>query len=407
MAKLGYIVPEFPGQTHMFFWREIRRLEELGVEVDIVSTRPPSAGVRSHSWSDEAERRTTYLRKDSVAVTAATIAQSIISFGVRGWVRCLRSILRAEGSIVSKSELAALAGFGASLGNLASRMDWQHMHVHSCANAANITAFASMLTGIPFSLTLHGALGDYGANQPEKWSNAKFGIVVTKTLYHQIEQELGSEIASKTLVAPMGVNLSTFSRHQAYSPWDGSGPARIYCVGRLHPGKGHDILIRALALLKARGLEVHLTIAGQDEMGGSGYCQTLKQIAAELGLADNVDLIGAVPEHTIRDGLSVSHVFALASLHEAIGVATMEAMAMGMPVIATRVGGVPELIDHGVNGILVSPGDPEELAIAIEGVLRAKDVAQRLAASSRQKIESNFQDTVSAEVLARNAGFCD
>jgi glycosyltransferase involved in cell wall biosynthesis len=205
----------------------------------------------------------------------------------------------------------------------------------------------------------------------------------------------------------MGVNLSTFNRLQAYEPWDGSGPARIYCVGRLHPGKGHDILIQALAILKSRGLEVHLTIAGQDEMGGSGYYRTLKQIAAELGLAENVDLIGAVPEHTIREGLSVSHVFALASLHEAIGVATMEAMAMGMPVIATRVGGVPELIDDGVNGLLVSPGEPGELAIAIEEVLRDKDLAQRLAASSRQKIESNFQDTVSAEVLARNAGFRD
>lgn len=402
MARIGYIVPEFPGQTHIFFWREIRQLEEMGNEVEIVSTRLPPPGIRAHSWSDEAEERTTYLQERSATATALSVAAAVAHSKRTRWFECFGSISRAQVSLPNRIGLIAMAGFGAKLARIAAMRRWDHMHVHSCANAANITAFASLLSRVPYSLTLHGALSDYGSNQAEKWGNAKFGIAVTRRLLSDIREELGATVAKKTLVAPMGVDIKKFKRSTTYQPWDGQGVARLFSVGRLNPSKGHDVLITAVGLLKARGIPVHLTIAGQDEKGGEGYQQNLCKLIEDLQLSEDVELIGAVPEDNIRDGLLSSHIFVLASLHEAIGVATMEAMALAMPVVATSVGGVPELVSHLVDGFLVAAGDPHDLAAAIETILKNRILSQRLASASREKIRRCYQHTRSAEILARN-----
>ena len=201
----------------------------------------------------------------------------------------------------------------------------------------------------------------------------------------------------------MGVDLDTFKRQSVYRPWDGQGLARVYSVGRLNPGKGHDDLIRAVGLLTQRGIPVHLTIAGQDEQGGGGYQQTLRKLIRELDLQDRVEMVGAVSEVAIRDGLLSSHVFVLASLHEPLGVAIMEAMALEMPVVVTSAGGVAELVDHQEDGFLVEAGNPAEMANAIAMVLTDSALAERLAAASREKIRKGFQDTVSADTLMRHA----
>lgn len=404
MTKIGYIVPEFPGQTHIFFWREIKRLEEMGVDVQIVSTQHPPPGIRPHTWSDEAEQRTTYLNEVGKASTAASLAAACARSNSVGWLKCVRSIARAKVSARERVQLLVMAAFGARLGRMAKEGRWDHMHVHSCANAANITAFASMLSGVPYSLTLHGPLSDYGPNQSEKWRNAAFGIVITQKLLAEIEAELGVAIAEKTVIAPMGVNLDTFKRETPYRPWDGQSVARLYSVGRLNPCKGHDNLIKAVGLLKQRGIAVHLTIAGQDDQGGGGYQQTLQKLICQLDLQDNVELAGAVSEDTIRDGLLSSHVFALASLHEPLGVAIMEAMALEMPVVVTSAGGVKELVDHLKDGFLAEAGNSDDMANAIAKVLTDSRLAERLASASREKIRKGFQDTRSAETLALHAG---
>lgn len=402
--RLGYIVPEFPGQTHIFFWRELQRLEEMGIEVDIVSTRRPPPGIRSHTWSDTAEKRSTYLQTGDVIADAKSIGGAIRSVPRGRWSRCFRSIARSNVSIVEQAQLLALTGFGAKLGQIASARQWRHMHVHSCGNAANIAAYASMLSDVPYSLTLHGPLSDYGTNQREKWSNASFGIAITKLLHSQLEDELGLSIAAKTIIAPMGVNVEKFQRTLPYRHWNGAEQLRLYSVGRLNPCKGHDVLIRAVSTLKSRGFDVSLTIAGQDESGGLGYHQDLKALIDELRLVNCVELAGAVSEDVVREGILASHIFVLASLQEPLGVAIMEAMALETPVVATNGGGVPELIDHETDGYLVPPGDPHQLAAAIELIAQDGALADRLAAASRQKIERSFQDTRSAEVLVQYAG---
>jgi glycosyltransferase involved in cell wall biosynthesis len=125
---------------------------------------------------------------------------------------------------------------------------------------------------------------------------------------------------------------------------------------------------------------------------------------AELKLSERVKLLGAVSEERVREGLEKSHVFALASLHEPLGVAIMEAMAMEMPVVATRAGGVPELIDERIDGILVEPRNRQDLARGLETVARDADLARKLAAAAREKVTRSFQSDQSAKVLARHLG---
>jgi glycosyltransferase involved in cell wall biosynthesis len=263
-----------------------------------------------------------------------------------------------------------------------------------------VALFAHLIGGVPYSLTLHGPLEDYGPNQRMKWRHAAFAIVITRKLLGEVRAALDGATPPYIEVAPMGVDVGGFHRSAAYQPWDGRGPLRIFCCGRLNPCKGHDDLIRAVGLLRTAGIDAHLQIAGADDSLGR-YLPVLEKLIQDLGLTDAVALLGAVPESTVRQGLEESHIFALASLHEPLGVAIMEAMAMELPVVVTKAGGVPELVDDGIDGILVEPHNPSDLAGGLERVARDGDLARRLSSAARVKVQTSFQSDQSARVLLR------
>jgi colanic acid/amylovoran biosynthesis glycosyltransferase len=290
---------------------------------------------------------------------------------------------------------------GARLAALARARGWTQVHAHSCARTAEIAMFASLLSGLPYSLTLHAPLGEFGPNHREKWRHARFAVIVTRSLRREVEEALSESLPPSVDVAPMGVELGSFTRGRPYQPWTGQVPLQIFSCGRLNPGKGHLDLIRAVDILRGRGIDARLTIAGEDEAGGTTYRRVLAARIAAMDLAGSVVLLGAVSGPRIRAELERAHVFALASLNEAIGVATMEAMAMETPVVVTGVGGVPELVDDGVNGLLVQPERPTELADKIEVLARDPALAHRLGDAGRRKVASEFSSSRSAEVLAR------
>ena len=254
---------------------------------------------------------------------------------------------------------------GARLAALARERDWRHVHVHSCGNSAYVAMYANLVAGLPYSLTLHGPLNDYGGNQNLKWAHAAFAIVITEGLRRDVEASLGQCMPKAVEVAPMGVDVDEFSRDGLYEPWSGDGPFRVFSCGRLNPSKGHDVLLAAVHRMVRSGVDVQLAIAGEDEEGGNGYRLVLVRMINELGMNDRVRLLGAVSAASVRRELNRAHVFTLASHAEPLGVAIMEAMAMGVPVIATAAGGVPELMDHQVSGLLVEPGSPELIGDAM------------------------------------------
>jgi colanic acid/amylovoran biosynthesis glycosyltransferase len=397
-TPIGYLIPEFPGQTHIFFWREISELRQRGVLPELVSTRPPDRRIQSHEWSRQAVAQTIYL----FPPTAAACLRGLVEWlrgGPTAWWRTWKAVCGAGVKRVPRN--LALAMMGANLAALARQRGWKHLHTHSCADACLIAVFANRISGLPYSLTLHGPLHDYGTQQPLKWRHASFAVVITRRLMAEVHAQLGPYLPAELELAPMGVDLAVFARKSRYQPWDGQGPARLVSCGRLNRGKGHQELIEAVRLLRDKGLDVQLHICGEDERGGNGFHRQLQAQIDEVGLGAAVRLLGAVSERRVRDEIESAHLFTLASHEEPLGVAIMEAMAMGLPVIATNAGGVPELVDHERDGLLVKPKEPAAMAEAVERVLRDSALAERLASAARSKIERSFHSGLSAQAIAR------
>lgn len=398
--KIGILIPEFPGQTHAFFWREIQELRRRAVEVDIVSTRAPPAAIVSHAWSPQAVAETDYLLPLGWRGASSVVGGLVRGFP-GGWARCVRSIVRADLPGRQRGRLLALALVGAHLAQLARLRGWAHLHAHSCADAANVALFANQMSGLPYSISLHGPLRDYGANQEEKWRHAAFALVITEKLLQEVRADLRGCLPPVLEIAPMGVDLDRFTRSGPFVPWGGAGPLRLFSCGRLNPCKGHNDLVATVGRIAGLGIDVRLSIAGEDESGGTGYRSVLEACIRDHRLADRVRLLGAVSEERVISELHAAHLFCLASKAEPLGVAIMEAMALSIPVVVTGAGGVPELIDDGRDGVLVPPGDHEAMAKAIVNVAIDSQGAQALGEAGRRKIAERFSSRRSAEVLAR------
>ncbi|WGR61244.1 colanic acid biosynthesis glycosyltransferase WcaL [Paracoccus ferrooxidans] len=400
MLKIGFFIPEFPGQTHIFLWRERQALAELGIEAELISTRPPPRAVASHSWAAEAQAQTRYLMP--LGGEGLGILAELLRSGPAGWARGLGAAMTAEAQgLKGRLRMLALLAMGARLKRIARQQGWNHIHVHSCADSANIAMFAERLGGPGYSLTLHGpTLEGYGPNQRQKWRHARFATIISQLLTQVAEREIGADRPAVINVAPMGVDLDQIRRQAPWQPPAPGEPLRIFSCGRLNAVKGHDHLIQTVALLRARGIDTRLEIAGEDEQGGTGYHRQLDALIAEKGLSDAVTLLGAVNETSVREGLERAHIFALASLNEGISVAIMEAMAMEMPVVVTDVGGNHELITSGRDAILVPPERPEVMADEIARLHADPDEARRLAQASRARVAADFHHRRSAQAVA-------
>lgn len=400
--RIGFLIPEFPGQTHIFLWRERQALQEIGVSVDLISTRRPNRAIAPHSWTAQAEAETEYLLPLGAMDTLRAMGE-VARSGPGAWWRVLRAVVDAKDlSAVQRIRLLATTLLSAKLILLSRSQGWNHLNVHSCAESAHVAMLAWLLGRLPYSLTLHGpTLHGYGPNQPQKWRYAKFAIVISQKLLKTVNTDLAAERPETVVVAPMGVDLETIRRSRPYEAWQPGTPFRIFSCGRLNFVKGHNYLIDAVAALRRLDIDVQLEIAGEDELGGKGYRQVLVEQIETLGLGGCVRLLGAVSEQTIRQGLEQAHAFVIASLDEGISVAIMEAMAMAMPVIATDVGGNSELIDSGVNAIMVPAKDTDALVRAVASLMDDPAFAARLAQTSRSKIEQAFHHRVSARAMAR------
>ncbi len=385
-AKLGYLIPQFPGQTHIFFWREILELEKRGAEVVLFSTRKPPAGLIAHDWSEQAMARTIYLGDIHPLQAFATLPYLPLDD------------MRREGRQFSL-DLIFSASAARQLAAHCRERGIGHVHVHSCGRAALIAALARRQRGPTYSLTLHGPLADYGPGQRFKWRSASFATIITKKLLNEVRADLAPDLPARLLIQPMGVDTGSLKRESPYIPPKRDQPIRLFSCGRLNLIKGHQDLLAAVRLLRDKGLDVLLEIAGEDDMGGTGYRLELEARVSELALENHVRLLGAIDANAVKAHLLSAHFFVLASWHEPLGVALMEAMACEVPTIGTDAGGVKELINHGADGILVHPKDPEALASNIAALVDNPSRCIALGRAGRQRVLTEFHSGRGAETL--------
>lgn len=388
--RIGYLVPQFPGQTHIFFWREVGVLEQMGHAVHLLSTRMPPQGLISHEWSKDAIARTTYLGQVR-PLEALRAATSLLPRGLLRW-------MAREGGEFSRDALMTLSA-AQELVTYAQTHNLDHVHVHSCGRAALIAALAERMGGPSYSLTLHGPLSDYGPGQRFKWRGAGFATIITQKLLAEMQAELGDDLPRHLTVRPMGVDPDVLRRPAPYQPPEKGRPIRLFSCGRLNVVKGHQDLMSAVRQLLDQGVDVRLEIAGEDDDGGAGYRQELEAHLRKLRLQDHVKLLGAIDGDAVRAKLLEAHIFVLASWHEPLGVAYMEAMSCGVPTIGTDAGGVRELIEDGYSGRLVPPKDPTALARTIRDLAQHPDSAASLSIEGRARIERSFRASLGAEAL--------
>ena len=182
-------------------------------------------------------------------------------------------------------------------------------------------------------------------------------------------------------VVPNGVDLSLF--HPRTEPRQ-PGPIRCLAVARLIERKGLGDLIRAMALLERGRVQLEIVGGGSDEM-------VLRALAAELGLAKEVRFLGPLPRTEVARRYRAADMFTLPSSAEAFGNVFAEALASGLPIVGSSIGGIPDLVDHGVNGLLVEAGNIGALAGAIRYLADDPELRQQMAQRNRARAEANLE----------------
>jgi glycosyltransferase involved in cell wall biosynthesis len=387
--RIGYIVPQFPGQTHDVFWREIQALEALGHDVFIFSTARPDPGQIPHDWTAQAAKRTRGLARLNPFFAALAVAR-LLPMGLGLWA------VREGG----RSMLAALRSLSASqhLMRLARHHKLDHIHVHTCGDAALVARFARALGAPPYSMTMHQPLAQSGPLQRQKWANAGFVTAITHRLMNEASHSLDGSLPERLLVRPLGVDTDWLEREVPFALPEGR-PLQIFSCGHLSEQKGHQDLLSTTRQLLDQGVDVRVEIAGDNGSGNQGYRQELDAQLKKLRLNDHVKLLGAVKSATIKAKLEDAHLFVLVPRGEHQSVAYIEAMSMGVPTVGADCASVRELIEDSVTGYLVEPRNPGMLARTIRALAQDPDALHRLSGAGRTHVLRHYRAEYNAQTL--------
>lgn len=399
-GRVLYLGPAVLSGSETFIGREALALERLGVAIDLWSVHGPEGPLFSEETRALAGRCRVLYPLHPIAVGGALCRCLAARPG-----RTLATLLRALRDAFGASGLRGLrprlaAGFHALAGlRLADRARGAvHVHAHFAHLPATIGMYAAHWLGVPFSFTAHANdLFVEATLLGRKLARARFAACISehnRTFLRGLLPEGGAEL----LIVRCGIDPRAFPARPDPAP---SPLGALLAVGRLVEKKGFHVLLEALALLRAKGREPRLELCGWGPEEGR-----LRALAARLGLSDTVRFRGKTPQETVRALLRESDLFVLPCVRDARGdmdgipVALMEAMACQVPVLSTRISGIPELIVDGRSGRLAAPGDPDDLARVLAEL--DGDPAGRLALArgGRARVLEEFTLEGNAERLA-------
>lgn len=259
-----------------------------------------------------------------------------------------------------------------------------HIHAHFADKQVLFAHALSTLLRVPFSFTMHGYdIRDLPIGKDNLFrviDAAKCAFTVSDANIRALK--LMGANTSKFNIIPCGIDTSKFSiPSQPYT----EGQLVISCVARLHPIKNHKTLLQTLSTLD-KNSNFHLKIIGDGELS-----EELRSFVKEnLNLRHKVSFLGALSSEQVLDELLLSHVHILPSLNEGMPVANTEAMATGLICIASNVGGLPEIIQTGVNGFLFDPEQPKQLKKILEDILTGKISIDKICTNARNQTLSKF-----------------
>ena len=392
--RVGYVTGQYPRSTDTFIQREVAGLRAASVHVDTFAVRAPDDAEMVGQEQLEERGRTTYLLAGGAAPMALAHLRLLFSSPER-WASAaaLAWGSRQPGARGAMLQLAYFAEAGL-LAGLARRRKLDHLHNHFGDSSGSVTMLAAGLAGIPFSMTVHGP--DVFADGSRwrldvKCVHAAFVVCISHFAMSQVMSVAPAHTWSRLKIVHCGVEPALYG-----PPTDQPGRFRLLTVGRLAPVKGIMILLEAVA--RVRPVLPHVVL---DIVGSGPDRSRLEARVEQLGLAEVVRFLGAQSQAAVRAELRTADVFVLASFAEGLPVVLMEALASQVPVVATNIMGVPELVENGVTGRLVAPADVSALADALHDMaqLSAKD-RRALGDRGRRIVERDFNSRTEAAKLA-------
>lgn len=385
--RLAFVTTQFPfGPKESFLEAEVRAVRELVDELLIFAVRPASSTprVEVEAWS---------LRTTDVATISAA-ARTFLRHPIQA-ASVVSGIFDRQSRPGARLKNALVLHQGLALADVVRRKRIDHIHAHWLTTASTIAMIASESTGTPWSCTGHRFDIFAGNALHRKARSARFMRVVCERARDDLVDRIGDDDRAKVTVVHMGVTLPELST----TPTRRDG-LRLLCAANLVPVKGHKILLDALKIVTANGLHVHCDLAGDGPER-----RHIAEALERLELSDVVTLRGHVPHSILMGELRTGRYDAvtLASLesgteHEGIPVFLMEAMAAGVPCIATRTGAIPELLNVSC-GVLVEQRDPQAMASAFRRLFEDFELRRSLASAARARVANDFDAARTAEQL--------
>lgn len=395
---VAVLLSRFPLVTETFILREVEEMERQGQPVLLVPLLREEPRV-VHREAEPWVRRALYTPFLSPAIAAANLRA--LRRHPRRYAGLVGRVLR--GTAPSAGFLARTLALLPKSVYLAERLHEAgvgHVHAHFATHPALVAHIVSGLTGVPYSFTVHAHdLFVRRTFLEEKIRSARFVRVISRFNRDLLARLYPDAVQDKVHVIHAGVDPDDYG---ASSP-EASGVPRLLCVAALKPYKGLPVLLEACRRLRDEGVAFRCDIVGDGPLR-----RHLEREIAARHLASLVHLLGPRRQDEVTQLLSRASLVVLPSVvaadgqTEGIPVSLMEAMAARRPVVASRLSGIPELIDDDESGWLVPPNDAAALATAVRRLLRDPELARRMGARGRAKVQSDFrlEDCV-ADLLTR------
>ncbi len=397
---VGYVIRMFPQLSETFVANEIFELERRDVELRIYSYRRPTQAVphevvgriRSavaylpdplYRSPNALRRATRAVRRDAPEryreLRRAALAGALARRSVDPVRRFVQAVCLA----------ARLSGSGV-----------RHLHAHFAHGPTEVAMLASALAKLRFSFTAH-ARDIYTAPRAElraKVLAAAFVVTCTRANRDHLRELAGPAARDKIHLVYHGTDVAKFRPGPAGLRDE---PPLLLSVGRLVPKKGFASLLEACAMLRRRGHAFRCRILGEGPER-----ESLAALARGLGLDGIVDMPGGQSQEQVLEWYRRATAFALPCTilangdRDGIPNVLVEAMGVGLPVVSTAISGIPELVDDGRNGLLVPAGRSEDLAAALERLLRDAALRERLAVNARRTVVERFDSAANTASLA-------
>ena len=397
--RLGYIVSRFPHLPETFILREMVELERLGWSISLyplISQKQPVIHPDALVWDCKAQKAGFF----SPRVWIANIQMLFHSPGryIQTWFRMARLNIKSPSFFVRALILFPKAVW------IASQMQAEgieHIHAHYASHPALAAWIIHQLTGIRYSVTIHAH--DIFVNRTmleQKMRDAALIVAISEFNREYLSREVGGWVRSKTKVVHCGISPDWYHPQMQSARLIDQSAFRLVTIGSLQPYKGQEVLIRSCKRLVDLGIPVHCDIIGEGELK-----EPLQRIIQSYGLEERVILKGALTQEEIAQKLPEYDCYVQPSIitpsgkMEGIPLAIMEAMACNLPVVASDISGIPELVQPGITGYLVPSGDDLALANQLAGIFADRETARCIAQRGLEKVQQDFNISTQAAAL--------